>query len=397
MMKKAFFTLAILVMAFGNVGFAQRNMDLKSKVAERVFKQFGPNRESDVVPQQAVNNVLDATQYRTTYYYDESDYTLTEEIEESYSDGGWTNVTRIAYEYGFYGNVMEMLSQMWMGDDWMDVMRATFDYDGGDVSEVIYQIYMGGTWVNQMKEVYNYNGDQWTMLTWSWNGSTWSSDHLYTYTRGEGEIEVLVQYMEGGAWQNEKRYIYTLDFDDNVTEIRMQDWAGYWVNYEKTTYVYENGVYTDQYVQEWEGRTWLDKVHYVFDYDEMGNAKHGACYAFDGYDWAPDNGNIDMAFDFNADTKSFYGSDVEMTYVDLTNVNENTQPAHFVVYPVPAQDVIYIEADGFAKAEIYSLTGQKLMESLRDRMNVSSLSSGLYVMKVYDREGGCSTQRFMVK
>ena len=283
----------------------------------------------------------------------------------------------------------------------LSLQQKTFEYlemlDGGDVSEVIYQIYMGGTWVNQMKEVYNYNGDQWTMLTWSWNGSTWSSDHLYTYTRGEGEIEVLVQYMEGGAWQNEKRYIYTLDFDDNVTEIRMQDWAGYWVNYEKTTYVYENGVYTDQYVQEWEGRTWLDKVHYVFDYDEMGNAKHGACYAFDGYDWAPDNGNIDMAFDFNADTKSFYGSDVEMTYVDLTNVNENTQSAHFVVYPVPAQDVIYIEADGFAKAEIYSLTGQKLMESLRDRMNVSSLSSGLYVMKVYDRDGGCSTQRFMVK
>ena len=396
-MKKVFVTLAVLVMAFGNVGYAQRTTDLKSKVAEQVFKQFGPNRESDVVPQQAIYNVLDATQYRTTYYYDESDYTLTEEIEESYSDGSWTNVTRIAYEYGFYGNVMEMLSQMWTDGDWMDVMRATFDYDGDEVSEVIYQMNMGGSWVNQTKEVYDYNGDEWTMLTWSWNGSTWSSDHLYTYTRSADEIEVLVQYMEGGAWQNEKRYIYTLDFDDNVTRIRMQDWAGYWVNYMNTTYVYENGVYTDQYVQEWEGRTWLDKYHYVFDYDEMGNAKHGACYVCDGYDWAPANGTIDMAFDFNADKKSFYGSDVEMTYVDLTKVNENAQAFNFVVYPVPAQDEIHIEAEGFQKAEIYSLTGQKLMESLRDKMNVSALSSGLYVMKVYDREGGCSTQRFVVK
>ena len=64
---------------------------------------------------------------------------------------------------------------------------------------------------------------------------------------------------------------------------------------------------------------------------------------------------------------------------------------------MPAQGEIFIEAEGFQKAEIYSLTGQKLMESLRDRMNVSALSSGLYVIKVYDREGGCATQRFVVK
>ena len=388
--------MAILVMVLGNVGFAQRNTDLKSRVAERVFKQYGLVRESNVVPQQANYNVLDATQYRTTYYYDEWEYTLTEEITESYS-GDWTNVSSIAYEYDFNGNVLEMYHKMWMGSDWMDVMRATFDYDGDVLSEVIYQYNMGGSWVNQTKEVYDYNGDQWTMLMWSWNGSTWSSDHLYTYTRSEDEIEALVQYMEGGAWQNEKRYIYTLDFDDNVTEIRMQDWAGYWVNYEKTTYVFENGVYTDQYVQEWEGRTWLDKYHYTFDYDGMGNAKHGVCFEFDGETWIPANGNIDMTYGFNADTKSFYGSEVDMVYIDLTNVNENTQAVNFLVYPVPAKEVIYIEAEGFQKAEIYSLTGQKLMESQRDRMDVGELSSGLYIIKVYEREGGCATQRFVVK
>ena len=117
----------------------------------------------------------------------------------------------------------------------------------------------------------------------------------------------------------------------------------------------------------------------------------------DGETWTPANGNIDMAFDYNAGTKSFYGNDVEMTYVDLTNVNENAQAFNFVVYPVPAQDEIHIEAEGFQKAEIYSLIGQKVMESLRDKMNVSALSSGLYVMKVYDRKGGCATQRFVVK
>ena len=92
-MKKGLFIMAVLVMAIGNVGSAQHNTDLKSKVTERIFKQFGLVRESYVVPQQANYNVLDAAQYRTTYYYDEWDYTLTEEITETYSDY-WKNEAR---------------------------------------------------------------------------------------------------------------------------------------------------------------------------------------------------------------------------------------------------------------------------------------------------------------
>jgi len=398
-MKKSLFTMAVLVMAFGNVGLAQRNTDLKSKVTERIFKQYGLVRESYIVPQQANYNVLEGAQYRTTYYYDEWDYTLTEEITETYLDD-WKNESRITYDYDFNGNVLEMYNQMWVGSDWMDEIRATFDYDGDVVSEVIYQYNMGGSWVNQMKEVYNYNGDQWTMLMWSWNGNNWTSDHLYTYTRVSNVIELLVQYMEGGAWQNEAEEICTLDFDENVVEILYREWnvgSLIWEDVEKMTYVYEDGVYTDQYVQAWDGATWKDEYHYTFGYDGSGNAKHGVCFESDGETWVPANGSIDMAYGFNADTKSFYGSEVEMVYVDLTNVNENTQAVNFLVYPVPAQGEIYVEAEDFQKAEIYSLTGQKLMESLSDRMDVGELSSGLYIIKVYDREGGCATQRFVVK
>ena len=97
-MKKSLFTMAVLVMAFGNVGLAQRNTDLKSKITERIFKQYGLVRESYIVPQQANYNVLEGAQYRTTYYYDEWDYTLTEEITETYLDY-WKNESRITYDY----------------------------------------------------------------------------------------------------------------------------------------------------------------------------------------------------------------------------------------------------------------------------------------------------------
>ena len=398
-MKKAFFTMAILVMAFGNMGFAQSKAEQRAKITERIFKQFGLVRESNIKPSQANYNVIEGTQSRTTYFYDESDFTLSEEITESYSDG-WTNVSRITYEYDFNGNVLEMYSQMWMAGNWMDVIRATFEYDGDLVSEVVYQFNMGGSWENQMKEVYNYNGDQWTVLLWSWNGTTWTSDELYTYTRDSNTIELLVQYMEGGAWQNEAMQIITLDFDENITEVLYKEWNSESVNWEdveRMTYTYEGGVYTEQYHLTWDGAAWKDAHYYTFDYDENGNAKIGLCFVSDGETWVPGDGTIDMAYGFNADTKSFNASEVEMTLVDLTGLNENTQAASFKVFPVPAENEIQIQAEDFQKAEIYSLTGQKLMESATKKMNVSSLSQGVYLLKVFDQTGKAETQRIVVK
>lgn len=398
-MKKAFFTLAVLVMAFGNMGFAQSKAELKSKTTERIFKMYGLVRESYIVPQQANSFDVDGTQHRTTYYYDESEYTLTEEIAETYYDF-WMNESRVAYEYDFYGNVLEMLGQLWDGSDWQDMARASFEYDNEVLSEIVYQFNMGGVWMNEIKEVYNYNGDQWTVLYWTWNGTTWTSDELYTYTRDSNTIELLIQYMEGGAWQNEAKEIFTLDFDENVIEVLYQEWnpdGTVWQNMEKETYVYEGGVYTDQYVESWDGAAWNDEYHYVYEYDGNGNAKHGVCYAFGGYDWAPSDGNINMAYGYNTDTKSFYASEVEMVYVDLTAVNENTQAANIKVYPVPAENELFIQAEGFQKAELFSVTGQKLIESSANVLNVGSLSAGLYLLKVYDQTGNIENRRVVVK
>lgn len=398
-MKKAFFTLAVLVMAFGNMGFAQSKAETRAKITERVFKLYGLNRESYIVPQQANFCEADGTRHRTTYYYDEWEYTLTEEISETYYDF-WTNTARAVYEYDFYGNILEMLGQTWNGSGWDDMLKATYEYDGDVLSQVILQNCTGGVWMNVTKEVYNFNDDQWTVLYWTWNGTNWTSSELYTYTRYADSIELLIQYMEGGAWQNEAMEIYTLDFDENVTEIVYKEWNqgnNLWENYERMSYIYDNGVYTDQYQQKWDGTAWFDEYHYTYDYDAAGNAKHGMCFGYGGYDWAPDNGDMEMAYSNNAEKKIYYGSEVDLVYVDLTGVNENTQATNVKVYPVPAENELFIQTEGFQKAEVYNVTGQKLMESTTEKMNVSSLSQGVYLLKVYDRTGNIETQRVVIK
>lgn len=396
-MKKAIFTLAVLVMAFGNVNFAQSKAELKTRITERVFKQYGLGRQSYIVPQLANFSEVDGTQHRTTYYYDESDYTLSEEVMETYYDS-WENESRGLYEYDFYGNVLETLIQQWNGEDWEDEMMLSFEYNGEMLNEVIYQYNMGGVWVNIAKEVYNYSGDTWTVLYWIWNGVTWSSDMLYTYTRSGNTIELLMQYMEGGAWQNEGKEIYTLNFDENVAEILSQNWEDYtWVNAEKMTYIYADGVYTEKNQRTWDGSAWIDEYLYTFEYDLLGNAKHGSCFAYDGYTWVPADGDIEMAYDYIAKSINYYGSSVEMEYEDLTSVNENAAYTNINVYPIPAENEIQIQAEDFQKAEIYSVTGQKLMESCQQKMNVSTLSQGVYLLKVFDQAGRAEMQRIVVK
>ena len=398
-MKKGLFMFAVLAMAFGNVGFAQNEANLKSDATANVLKHYGIRNEITVVPESCYITGVAGDYARALYTYDEDYYYLIEELYSMYAGEQWRDMIRISYEYDFSGNVMEKLTQMdgsGMGN-WADREFVTYSYEGGELSEVIIQRKEGNDWVNKTKEVYNYNDDVTTVLYWAWNGNNWTSDELYTYTYSTSSIELLIQYMEGGAWQNDQKETYSLDFDGNVTEILIEGWESTnWVKDRLTTYNYENNVYTSILTADWNGASWesVYQSNYVY---ENGNATQAKCEMMSGGEWVPADGPIEIAYGYNAASISFNCYKVEASYIDLTGVEENTQASNFKIYPVPAQGEITIEAEGFQKAEIYSLTGQKLMESLQPKMNVEALASGLYIIKVYDLEGNCDTRHFVVK
>ena len=398
-MRKALFILAVLVIAFGDAGFAQqRKASIKSKATENVLKHYGVRDEVTMVPETAVWRTTEGDQYRTSYTYDEYDFYLIEELTESKVDGEWLDWYLMNYEYDFYGNVLEILAlSSYGGEAWDYDAKASYTYDDDMLSEVVYQYWEDDDWVNETKEVYNYSDDVTTVLYWDWNGNNWSSDELWTYTYGNESIVLVIQYMQGGAWQNDEKVTFSLDFNGNIKEILCEDWENNtWVNAQQTMYFYEDDVYIEILVGFWMFDAWQVEYKYEFDYVD-GNATHGSCNFFISGQMVSADGDIEMAYGYNAATKSFYGAEVDMTYIDLTGVNEDVQTTNFKVYPVPAENEIQIQSESFQKAEIYSVTGQKLMESLQDRMNVSELSSGIYLIKVYDREGGCATQRFVVK
>ena len=398
-MRKALFILAVLVMAFGDAGFAQqRKASIKSKATENVLKHYGVRDEVTMVPETAVWRTTEGDQYRTSYTYDEYDFYLIEELTESKVDGEWLDWYLMNYEYDFYGNVLEILAlSSYGGEAWDYDAKASYTYDDDMLSEVVYQYWEDDDWVNETKEVYNYSDDVTMVLYWDWNGNNWSSDELWTYTYGNESIVLVIQYMQGGAWQNDEKVTFSLDFNGNIKEILCEDWENNtWVNAQKTMYFYEDDVYTEILVGFWMFDAWQVEYKYEFDYVD-GNATHGSCNFFISGQMVSADGDIEMAYGYNAATKSFYGAEVDMTYIDLTGVNENVQATNFKVYPVPAENEIQIQSESFQKAEIYSLTGQKLMESMQCRMDVSALVSGVYLLKVYNEAGESYTQKMMVK
>lgn len=348
-MKKAIFTLAFLVMAFGNAGFAQRDFNLKSDAKKNVLKHYGVRDES-IVPKVANWEEASGDHYRTNYTYDENDYYLNEEFTEYNEGEGWMPLYQIFYTYDFAGNVVEALGMYaYGGGVLVEAVRVAYTYEGGELSEVLYQQNVGSGWENDMKEVYTYNDNVTTMLMWDWNGGNWSPSDLYTYTRNGNSIELVVQYMQGGAWQYNERTVTTLNFNEQIIEILAQSWTGTsWVNYELTTYNYEGDVFTSKTIMVWDGSQWADDTMFHYDYDSEGNATHGLCYRMANGEWVFDDGDIEMAFDYSKKSNSYYGIKVEVEYFDVTNLKENAATIGAEVFPVPAQGVINIKAADFA-------------------------------------------------
>lgn len=67
------------------------------------------------------------------------------------------------------------------------------------------------------------------------------------------------------------------------------------------------------------------------------------------------------------------------------------------VYPVPVKHTLNISGVDISTAEVFSMAGQLLLEftEVNDGLNISSLSNGLYILKLSDKRGTIETLRFV--
>ena len=162
------------------------------------------------------------------------------------------------------------------------------------------------------------------------------------------------------------------DFGGSFTN---NTWQHVVISYNGSTVkMYKNGVYISS----------TDKtLNTVFSAFKIGNNSTPVVY---------DDLKIYNYVITDADVTSLYTNNT------LTSQNFNTQNLKATLYPNPTTDHFTIEMENEAQSvEIYSLQGQKVLTSFDKNVTVSSLSKGIYLVRIEDSNNAISTQKLIVK
>jgi hypothetical protein len=117
------------------------------------------------------------------------------------------------------------------------------------------------------------------------------------------------------------------------------------------------------------------------------------------YNWYKTGVHHELAMitEGNNDSQPFYGVYYFDVPADL-GLDENTS-SHFSLSPNPSSDLVTIKSDELmTNIEVYTVSGElvlnsKLNETNSTAINISTLKSGVYLLKVYEMDGSVSVQR----
>lgn len=145
--------------------------------------------------------------------------------------------------------------------------------------------------------------------------------------------------------------------------------------------------------------TELDKCTFTFtksDGTQIIPAKSVKYYTTDGQATSWGGTQIDGTsnFDFNGDgTKDNYVN-VSVSNDSWSSANgyisgssgsttENIETRNLFIYPNPTSSILHIDQQ-FSKARLFDLKGQELLMSNQKNLDLSNLSKGVYMLKLYD-------------
>jgi len=102
-------------------------------------------------------------------------------------------------------------------------------------------------------------------------------------------------------------------------------------------------------------------------------------------------------------TLSYAFTDLEFTKItasseDASLTVEEIASADFVkVYPNPTTDKLIIVSKNLQKSTLYNVSGQKVLESDRNELNVSELPTGVYLLHTTNKQNQLSTFKIIKK
>ncbi|WP_335976451.1 T9SS type A sorting domain-containing protein [Gaetbulibacter jejuensis] len=337
-----------------------------------------------------------------------------------WNGGSWLHFSNI--EYTFNENCMPTLVESQVLDFgsglFVDSSRLTITYNGNNEPlENINELWNveSNSWENELRTTYIYNSENLTTTqNYEWQNEAWVLVEVIIeeYDTQAMTYEVIYQdYVSAtDTYVNTGRNVIQYNNFERIDNILYYDWdivEDDWVHRSRQTYVYDTSqLATQSTLEDWEGEQWVNDVLEVFTYD----ANHFLIEILKS-DW----NTASSSYETNSReliTNDEEGNPIEMitqsylfgswvnstrdrrTYPDcLTLSDEEVAFEEINIYPIPATDELTIEnttQQDFA-LQLFDINGKLIkaeqLLNYRNNLDVSSLNSGVYILKLSNQSG----------
>ena len=302
------------------------------------------------------------------------------------------------YEYDNNGYLKTRKIYNWLEEEWhlFSKIETTCDTKGNIIFEMEHK-WEEGDWhlLSKFEAVY----DQYDNCT--------SSSHFYYL--GEDKWELISE----GTSQ------YTYDSKGNIVLLMFQAFDNSleleWKSKIENTYL-DNDKLSVEIRTDWDfdnNNWWVPKTT-EYEYDDNGNIKkYGNTNLFSEYDYNYSFSSADLITPIQhtiggwftvhsiwlnphemnnmRTVEKVYQNNEQTASVDYywsareVGINENPQTTSFSLYPNPVSNILHIETGNdniTPEVNIYSIQGVLLIQTKDNRIDVSSLPSGIYIAKI---------------
>lgn len=321
-----------------------------------------------------------------------------------YSGGNWQNLSRIQQTYLAGSNKVEfrrfenwnMTNAVW--DKFEQFYHTYFQDSIGTIIKSVPDTL--NNWVNANKYIYNYAGSP--LKLQSYYAQYWLADSnkfidttrlLNTYNANQNIEMTLTEKRIGyNSWTTLTRTLFYYNGGNQLIEKTFEEYSNAWNNKDRFLYSYTGNLLSEEVYYEGFNTAWNLHHKTIFNYDVNENLIFKQRDDFLGSNYVP------YSRDFY-----YYNSFVVGT-TDLSEFNGG-----FVVYPNPAQDRITISMTTNPGSQwtisIYDALGKlriirqepSIYVDFKTEVNLNSLSSGTYFVKVTDEKNKSSVVKIQVK
>ena len=326
------------------------------------------------------------------FYYNADN--LLESYHSLSNSGGEIDDLIDSLYYDEHGNIIRIDFFQYYDNEWIFPSYITYTYDDNNhrLTRTNYNDW-GSGFELQGIYTYSYDGDLITSYEMTLGGMLLMRG-TYTYDTNGHCTQCLEEYNDawgGTGWSNSALTTYAYDEVGNCTNETYSYWQNGWVPDSSIDRVFDAYGNCKQREKHSNGQV-ADRVTY--SYDEACTINHVLMpyHPEPNYTWEQfANRPLRYAWETaNDGGQLIYVCDYIFKYGAFEGITQHEAPITdmMVVYPNPTQGEMTLSLEGLRRYEIIDMNGQTVMQGQangkRHTIDVSTLASGLYLVKAYN-------------